>query len=138
MNIENMCLIPVMIVRIPVMREAEKDKLREKIVSGILDGVLLIEDGLSYEVVDLPMEDRRLHHHAVINWTGPGDYDELRSLWHGGGYETAPPLRRGLFCKGAPAEAQRSGFGGESFPAKRPQWGMKRAGKKEAARLAGR
>lgn len=74
MNIENMCLIPVMIVRIPVMREAEKDKLREKIVSGILDGVLLIEDGLSYEVVDLPMEDRRLHHHAVINWTGPGDY----------------------------------------------------------------
>ena len=42
-----------------------------------------------------------------------------------------------LFCKGAPAEAQRSGFGGESFSAKRPRWGMKRAGKKEAARLAG-
>ena len=32
---------------------------------------------------------------------------------------------------GAPAEAQRSGFGGESFPAKRRQWRIKRAGKKE-------
>ena len=43
--------------------------------------------------------------------------------------------RRGSACDvsehGAPAEAQRSGFGGESFPAKRRQWRIKRAGKKE-------
>ena len=62
--------------------------------------------------------------------------------------------RRGSACNvsehGAPAEAQRStrkghaasvrrqsrqrlrsGFGGESFPAKRRQWWIKRAGKKE-------
>ena len=43
--------------------------------------------------------------------------------------------RRGSACdetnNGAPAEAQRSGFGGESFPAKRRQWRIKRAGKKE-------
>ena len=43
--------------------------------------------------------------------------------------------RRGSACDvnehGAPAEAQRSGFGGESFPAKRRRWRMKRAGKKE-------
>ena len=42
---------------------------------------------------------------------------------------------RGSACDasehGAPAEAQRSGFGGESFPAKRRQWRIKRAGKKE-------
>ena len=43
--------------------------------------------------------------------------------------------RRGSACNvsehGAPAEAQRSGFGGESFPAERRQWRIKRAGKKE-------
>ena len=43
--------------------------------------------------------------------------------------------RRGSACDasehGAPAEAQRSGFGGESFPAERRQWRIKRAGKKE-------
>ena len=44
----------------------------------------LMEDGY--------LEDRRLHHHAVINGTGPGDYDELRSLWHGGGYIRIEPL----------------------------------------------
>lgn len=30
---------------------------------------------------DGDLEDRRLHHHLVINCVGPGDWDELRSLW---------------------------------------------------------
>lgn len=38
------------------------------------------------------LEDRRIHHHAVINCTGPGDYDEIVSLWHGGGYVRIEPL----------------------------------------------
>ena len=42
-----------------------------------------------------------------------------------------PPHWLALAVTGAPAEAQRSGFGGESFPAKRRQWRIKRAGKKE-------
>lgn len=49
-----MSMVPVMVVRVPVMTEADKDKLRKQIMSGIFDGLLLLEDGLSYEVVDLP------------------------------------------------------------------------------------
>lgn len=46
----------------------------------------------SFLLEDGHLEDRRLHHHVVLNWTGPGDYDELRSLWHGGGYIRIEPL----------------------------------------------
>lgn len=38
------------------------------------------------------LEDRRIHHHAIINGTGPGDYEQLRSLWTGGGYLRIEPL----------------------------------------------
>ena len=41
---------------------------------------------------DGELEHRRLHHHLVINATGPGDLDELRSLWTGGGYIRAEAL----------------------------------------------
>lgn len=48
-------MTPVMVVRVPVMPVEEKSKLRDRIIAGILDGLLLLEDGLSYEVVDLPL-----------------------------------------------------------------------------------
>lgn len=38
------------------------------------------------------LEDRRLHHHWVVNCTGPGDLEEVRSLWPGGGYVRAEPV----------------------------------------------
>lgn len=38
------------------------------------------------------LEDRRLHHHFVVNAAGPGDLEELRSLWSGGGYIRIEPL----------------------------------------------
>ena len=38
------------------------------------------------------VEDRRLHHHVVINTTGIDDLEEIRSLWQGGGYIRAEPL----------------------------------------------
>lgn len=38
------------------------------------------------------LEDKRIHHHVLLNAAGPGDYDELRSLWHGGGYIRIEPL----------------------------------------------
>ena len=41
---------------------------------------------------DGELEDCRIHHHVIINGTGPGCVDELRSLWHGGGYIRAEPL----------------------------------------------
>ena len=41
---------------------------------------------------DGSLEDCRLHHHVVINTTGGGDLEEIRSLWHGGGYIRAEPL----------------------------------------------
>ena len=44
----------------------------------------LVEDG--------SLEDRRLHHHVVINTTGVDDLEEVRSLWQGGGYIRAEPL----------------------------------------------
>lgn len=41
---------------------------------------------------DGSLEDKRLHHHVVINTTGIDDLEEIRSLWHGGGYIRAEPL----------------------------------------------
>ena len=41
---------------------------------------------------DGSLEDRRLHHHVVINTTGIDDLEEIRSLWQGGGYIRAEPL----------------------------------------------
>ena len=50
-----MYLVPVMVVRVPVMPSEAKDQLRDEIISGIFDGLLLLEDGLPYEVVELPL-----------------------------------------------------------------------------------
>ncbi len=38
------------------------------------------------------LEDCRLHHHMVINGVGPGDWEEIRSLWQGGGYVRIEPV----------------------------------------------
>lgn len=38
------------------------------------------------------LEDKRLHHHLVLNGCGPGDLEEIRSLWGGGGYVRAEPV----------------------------------------------
>ena len=38
------------------------------------------------------LEDRRLLHHVVLNGGGPGDLEEIRSLWDGGGYVRAEPV----------------------------------------------
>lgn len=38
------------------------------------------------------LEDRRLHHHVVLNGVGPGDLEEIRSLWQGGGYVRIEPV----------------------------------------------
>ena len=46
----------------------------------------------SFLLEDGHLEDCRIHHHAVFSRAGPGDYDELRSLWHGGGYIRIEPL----------------------------------------------
>ena len=48
-------MTPVMVVRVPVMSAEAKASLREEIKAAIRDGLLLLEDGLNYEVVDLPM-----------------------------------------------------------------------------------
>ena len=41
---------------------------------------------------DGALEDRRLHHHVLINSVGPGDLEEYRSLWQFGGYMRAEPV----------------------------------------------
>lgn len=41
---------------------------------------------------DGALEDKRFHHHVVINSAGPGDLEEFRSLWRGGGYIKAEPI----------------------------------------------
>ena len=41
---------------------------------------------------DGKLEDRRLHHHWVVNSTGPGDLKEIMSLWPGGVYVRAEPV----------------------------------------------
>lgn len=38
------------------------------------------------------LEDKRLHHHMIINGAGPEDFDEIRSLWPGGGYVRIEPF----------------------------------------------
>ena len=55
LEMDEISMVPVMVVRVPVMPRADKDQLRDEIMSGIFDGLLLLEDGLSYEVVDLPL-----------------------------------------------------------------------------------
>lgn len=41
---------------------------------------------------DGQLEDKRLHHHMVLNGVGPGDLEEIRSLWAGGGYVRIEPV----------------------------------------------
>lgn len=43
---------------------------------------------------DGQLEDKRLHHHWVLNSVGPGDLEEICSLWEsiGGGYVRAEPV----------------------------------------------
>lgn len=41
---------------------------------------------------DGELEDRRLHHHVVLNCVSLEDLEEVRSLWQGGGYVRAEPL----------------------------------------------
>ena len=48
-------LVPVLVVRVPVMSAEHKARLRAEIASSVLDGLLLLEDGLAYQVVDLPL-----------------------------------------------------------------------------------
>lgn len=38
------------------------------------------------------LEDRRLHHHVVGNGVGPGDLEEIQSLWQYGGYVRVEPV----------------------------------------------
>ena len=40
------------------------------------------------------LEDKRFHHHFVINGVGPGDLEEIQSLWEsiGGGYIRVEPV----------------------------------------------
>lgn len=38
------------------------------------------------------LEDRRLHLHMALNGCGPGDLEEIRSLWPGGGYVRIEPV----------------------------------------------
>ena len=45
-----------------------------------------------YLGTDGALENKRLHHHVIINGTGSGWLDEVRSLWHGGGYVRAEPV----------------------------------------------
>ena len=55
LEIDEISMVPVMIVRVPVMSVVAKNMLREEIKAAICDGLLLLEDGLSYEVVELPL-----------------------------------------------------------------------------------
>lgn len=41
---------------------------------------------------DGSLEDRRLHHHVVLNSVGVGDLEEIRSLWQFGGYVRVEPV----------------------------------------------
>jgi len=41
---------------------------------------------------DGELEDRRLHHHAVLNRAGESDLEEIRSLWPYGGYIRLEPV----------------------------------------------
>lgn len=41
---------------------------------------------------DRELEDKRFHHHVVLNSVGAGDMEEIRSLWVGGGYVRFEPL----------------------------------------------
>lgn len=41
---------------------------------------------------DGTLEDRRIHHHCILNCTGPGDLEEILSLWQYGGCIRAEPI----------------------------------------------
>lgn len=41
---------------------------------------------------DRELEDRRIHHHVVMNRVSAGDLEEIRSLWPNGGYVRIEPL----------------------------------------------
>lgn len=45
-----------------------------------------------YFGADRELEDKRLHHHVLLNSVGPGDLEEYRSLWPYGGYLRAEPV----------------------------------------------
>ena len=65
MDSNEMDMVPVMVVQIPVMSVEDKNRLREEIKAAICDGLLLIEDGLSYgktpeHEVQLPSAEERL------------------------------------------------------------------------------
>ncbi len=46
----------------------------------------------SFLETDGYLEDRRIHHHMIVNGIGPEDFDEIRSLWPGGGYVRIEPF----------------------------------------------
>lgn len=46
----------------------------------------------SYFGDDRELEDKRVHHHVVLNRVSAGDMDEIRSLWGFGGYVRIEPL----------------------------------------------
>lgn len=50
------------------------------------------DDSCGYFDADGPLEDKRFHHHVVVNSAGPGDLEEIRSLWGGEGYIRAEPV----------------------------------------------
>lgn len=73
------------------MRRARKRKGKEwKYIyctegyHGLATSGFLEEDGT--------LEDKRIHHHMIVNGIGPEDYDEIRSLWPGGGYVRIEPF----------------------------------------------
>ncbi len=51
---------------------------------GVSSSSFLEEDGC--------LEDKRIHHHMIVNSIGPEDFDEIRSLWPGGGYVRIEPF----------------------------------------------
>lgn len=46
----------------------------------------------SFLEADGYLKDRRIHHHMIVNGIGPEDFDEIRSLWPGGGYVRIEPF----------------------------------------------
>ena len=52
---KNSELVPVMLVRVPEISAEARTKLKAEIESSIYDGVLLLDESLSYEVVELPL-----------------------------------------------------------------------------------
>lgn len=74
--------------RLRAARRKRKEELRYVYATegfhGKADDEFFGEDG--------NLEDCRLHHHVVLNGCGPGDLEEIRSLWQGGGYVRIEPV----------------------------------------------